>query len=381
MKRLYTETKKIIGPKKSLTFIKYLVGQPKRRALLSYLKDPLLQEMNKTYTTQFSNNGAGRTWGKVLNLLGYEVDVVDWDDKKFRPGRKYDLIIVHGGKNYMNLLPALKDNGKIIYYSTGSYWRYHNEHEELRFSEFTMRNKYKLSQDRHIDDNEEAINQRANAIISLGNKDTAATYASFKNVYSIEAAGYPTGMSITRNYDDTRRHFLFLSGPGNIHKGLDIIIEAFRELPELHLHVVTTLNEDFEDYYRDDLYDNSNIHTYGYIPQRSVLFYAVVRQCSYSVLLSCSEGSPGSVIESIQQGLIPIVTKESHIDVPNHGVILDGATIHKLKKALIKSSTKSGKEVAAATESVIAYGEKQFAIARFEQELSMIIADVQRDDS
>lgn len=359
-----------------ISFSKYLKGKPKGRALLSYLNAPIFEELRNIPTVQFSNNGAGRTWGKVLNELGYQVDVINWDNTSFSPSHKYDLIIVHGGKNYKNLLPALKPGGKIVYYSTGSYWQYHNEQETLRFKLFAERNGVELAQDRYIGDDEEAINRKADAIISLGNKDTLATYKDFPNVYSLEGAGYLGVAPIFRNFANTRKHFLFLSGPGNIHKGLDLVIEAFRQLPDLHLHIVTVLNEDFEKFYYKDLYESSNIHTYGFVPQRSALFYAVLRQCSYSVLLSCSEGSPGSVIESIQQGMIPIVTKQSHLDLPPGGILVKDLNPPNLKELFARVAATSPAVLARRSKELVQYGKKRYAINRFEKDLANIITDI-----
>lgn len=363
----------------ALRFTKYLSGRSKGRVLVSYLKDPAWEELRGKETAQFSNNGAGRTWPKVLNKQGYVVDVINWDDTDFIPLRQYDIIIIHGGKNFKQLVPALKPDGKLIYYSTGSYWRFHNEQEEARFSAFEKRNKYKLAHDRYIGDDEEMANQQAHAIISLGNDATAKTYKDFPSVYHLEGASYPGTPSIARNMTTARQHFLFLSGPGNIHKGLDIALEAFRKTPELHLHIMGVLNKDFEEFYHDDLYKSANIHTYGFVPQRSTLFYTAVRQCAYSLLLSCSEGSPGSVIESLQHGMVPIITPTSHIDIPTSGIEVTTIDPEVVAKVLRKAATMDPKTLAEHSQDMITHTKRNFSLNRFERELGEIIKTIVED--
>ena len=55
----------------------------------------------------------------------------------------------------------------------------------------------------------------------------------------------------------------------------------------------------------------------------------------FSILPSCSEGSPGTVVDSMQQGLIPVLTKEAGIDVAGFGYILDNYKIDTIKKQII----------------------------------------------
>ena len=266
----------------------------RKNALLSYLKNPPEEELQGASTTQFSNNGAARSWAHVLLGLGYDVDVINWDDVRFKPKKNYDLVVYHGGKNFSNIQKAIKAARFSVYYSTGTYWRYHNKAEVGRFTDFEKRNGVSLDYDRYIDDNEQEANIAADAIISLGNSKTKATYKAFPEVYSIEAASFLDDRfpHAKKNYSEAKKNFLFLSGPGNIHKGLDLILESFRKLPELHLHIMSSLDPDFKQFYHKDLYESKNVHTYGYITQRSTHFYEVVDKCAFSILASCSEGVP-----------------------------------------------------------------------------------------
>jgi glycosyltransferase involved in cell wall biosynthesis len=348
-----------------------------QKSLVSYLVDPVIDDLSGISTGLFSNNGAGRTIPKVLNELGYVVDIINWDDTRPIQG-EYDLVIFHGGKNFEQIKKLNKPNNKLVYYSTGSYWQYHNTQEQKRLDYFHLRHNKKYKLDREIQDAEEDANTSADAIIALGNQDTASTYAKFKHVYNLEGASMP--IANPRSIQGTETDnigFLFMAGPGNLHKGLDIILDAWAKLPKnLHLHIITYLDDDFVDYYRNQLYDSPNIHTHGYVMQRSEQYYDIIKDCQFSVLLSCSEGSPGSVIESMHQGLIPIISRESHVNIDNHGYVLKKNNMEELEDLILSLSSLKQREIVKSQQELRDWTQKEFTVQKYEQELIKIIKDI-----
>lgn len=367
---------RLAKPKRTIGFDKFLEKPAVKRALVSYLVDPVVQELKGLETSQFSNNGLGRTLPKVLNQLGYIVDVINWDDKSFKPSTRYDLVIQHGARNY-NQLRKYLETPLLIHYTTGSYWKYHNEQELKRFEYFKQRHGTALKPDRLITATEEELYRDAQAIICIGDKDTKATYtnAGINNVYNIESASMPEEI---RKRQPKKNHFLFISGTGNIHKGLDLLLDVFEATPDLHLHIMSTLDKDFERYYSKALYQLPNIHTYGHVAMRSKEYYDILDQCMFSLLPSCSEGSPGSVIESMHQGLIPIVTRESHIDISSCGFYfksdrVDG--IEAIIKQVVQLPRSQFKKLSIKSRARI---EKDYTVQAFEGQLSQILQQILR---
>lgn len=361
-----------------LDYSRHISVRTNKIALLCYLTQPIADELAGQKTVFFSNVGAVRSIAKVLNELGYVVDVINWDDTDFKPKKGYDLYFLHGGIVYSGIKNSISKDTKLIYYSTGSYWKYHNEQELFRFEDFKKRHKAELKPDRFIRASEEEVNKSSDLIISLGNKDAAKTYSKFNNVVNLEGASIPDNKKLKRDYLAAKKHFLFLAGPGNIHKGLDLLLDSFSGLPERHLHVVGTLDSDFEKYYYDLLYKSKNIHTYGYVPQRSKKYYSIVKQCSASILPSCSEGSPGSVIESMEQGLIPIVSKQSHIDIDNNvGVILHDCKIQTIKNQVNLISGQNVKYFESKANAVKNYVRKEFTVDKYESKLRTFITKLE----
>jgi glycosyltransferase involved in cell wall biosynthesis len=353
----------------------YKSNRKPKKALVSYLVNPVIDELSGIQTSLFSNNGAGRTIPKVLNELGYTVDVVNWDDTRPIAG-EYDLVVFHGGKNFDQIKNLRTKQNKLLYYSTGSYWKHHNYQEKKRYEDFNYRHNSDLAPDRKIDNSEEESNAFSDMIVSLGNKETAKTYNKFKNVKYLHAASVTESRKVltgTKKYSEAKKNFLFMSGPGGIHKGLDWAIDYFLKKPNLNLHIMMSLEEDFKKYYSKALYGSRNIHYYGYVEQRSKNYYQVVDKCASSILLSCSEGSPGSVIESMHQGLIPIVTKESHIDVKSCGIIIDSLNFKELDKAITSIVNLSDHKLLEISEKTIKLVEDEYRVDQFEEKLQSII--------
>lgn len=365
-------------------FSEYLQGPAKGTALLSYRTLPVEDLLAGKKAQQFSNDGAIQAIVQVLNELGYVVDVIDWDDGRPELHRQYDVLILHGGINYEYVKSFRKPHGSLIYYSSGSYWKYHNEQEAARFRAFEKRHGIKLAHDRHIGASEEPVNQAADLIISLGNTQTASTYSAFKQVAHLQAASIPETRDIPirgKDYATTRKHFLFMAGPGNIHKGLDRALDYFRLHSEYHLHIMTKFDDQFEDYYHAALHDLPNIHSYGYVPFRSAAFYEIIDRCAYSLLFSCSEGSPGSVIESMEQGLIPIITKSSHLDIGDAGYVIDDVEDATISGVLEKAADLSPQKVhklACASRDLIA---KKYRPEHFRRELRGILSGVLQEST
>src|SRR5579864_3313320 len=103
--RLFSSAKKISVPRivnqsgqlKIFGYNQYLKTIDIKQALLCYLPHTVLAELRAETTDRFSNAGIGRAWARVLNELGYLVDVVSWDDRSFIPEKNYDLVVFHGG--------------------------------------------------------------------------------------------------------------------------------------------------------------------------------------------------------------------------------------------------------------------------------------------
>jgi glycosyltransferase involved in cell wall biosynthesis len=318
---------------------------PSRRALVSYVVYPLLPLPEKRDRITFSNLGIAQYIPRALNELGYEVDIVSWDDMEWLPKQHYDLYIGHGGINFEHISRALPDETIQVYFSTGIYWREFNVREARRIYELALRKGYLLPPDRGISNSEEYANRTADGIICLGNQNAVQSYSQFPLVIGINNAVYPLdwqGLS-NKDFEYGRQHFLFFSGGGSLHKGLDLLLEAFVGT-NLHLHICQIIDPAFAKIFKDELTQYSNIHVYGHIPMRSTEFEKLALLCNWTILATVCEGQPGATLECMAYGLIPILTVGTNIDLGNFGVFLPETSVSDIQKTILAAAEMGANE-------------------------------------
>ena len=314
------------------------LGPMKKNALLSYVTAPFKQGASSTL---FTHAGVSKLMVRALHELGYAVDVIEWSNTVFTPQKEYQLFIGHAGRNFERITEKLTQSCPKIYFSTGTYWQEHNRAEKARFDALEQRRGLRLPYDRWINDSEERANEIADGIICLGNQVAKASYQKFPVVYCLNNATYPAGGGLLakKDHESGRRNFLFLSSEGNVHKGLDLLLETFSS-PEMQgvaeLTVCQKLRPDFHALYRRELENTPNIHFVGHLDLQSALFQEIALKCSFIIHPSCAEGQPGAVLDAMRYGLIPVLTRENHIDIENCGFLIPdsipriAAEVHRL---------------------------------------------------
>ena len=126
-----------------------------------------------------------------------------------------------------------------------------------------------------------------------------------------------------KDFAAARRSFLWFGSGGLLHKGLDRVLEVFASLPEFQLTVLGPIEREpeFERAFHRELYQTPNIHTHGWIDVASPEFLAVARRHLALVYPSCSEGQNGGAVTCMHAGLIPVLSRESGVDLdPDYGM-------------------------------------------------------------
>src|SRR5690606_13272968 len=95
----------------------------------------------------------------------------------------------------------------------------------------------------------------ADWIILHGYEFAKATYRDL-NIDTINAPVF-INHTVSRQMNDwqnAKKNYLWFGNGGLIHKGLDITIDAFKNLPELNLHICGNVEQEteFYEYYRED---------------------------------------------------------------------------------------------------------------------------------
>jgi hypothetical protein len=345
--RIYTWFRKRDDARVIHDYEEYLPGpgsagyhNPPKKALLSYLVVHLLPAKENRDTSTFSNAGIAQYIPRALNELGYSVDIINFNNQNFVPDKKYDLFIGHGGFNFETVSKKLDPSCIQIYFSTGTYWKEWNRVEKERIEAFRKRRGITLPPDRIINNDEEFANVNADGIICLGNDHAKQTYARFPVVINVNNAVYPDEYTPShKNFDQGRKNFLFFNGGGNVHKGLDLMLEAFTQT-DLHLYVRQDIEPAFFTAYKKELTEYPNIHLVPYQKKPSKEFFSLMDTCNFVISPTCAEGQPGSVIECMAHGLIPILSKEANIDTGDFGITLRENTVDEILSVVTEISQK-----------------------------------------
>ena len=116
-----------------------------------------------------------------------------------------------------------------------------------------------------------------------GNQRNLSTYGENRpeRVYFIKNSGYEF---LTPMHFSSKRpcSFLFIASHGQVHKGLDLVLESFASRPYLELFVCSMFGEeeDFCALYKRELYETPNIHPIGFVDIRGQLFRYIADRCS-----------------------------------------------------------------------------------------------------
>ncbi len=186
----------------------------------------------------------------------------------------------------------------------------------------------------------------------LGNRFTQATYAfAGKPVLHVPVSvpfTYPEAAG--KDFAAVRRRYLWFGSGGLVHKGLDLVLEAFAGLPDHELLVCGPIRRerDFERAYFRELYQTPNIRTLGWVDVAPDAFLALARTCLGLVYPSCSEGGGSSVYTCMHAGLLPLVNFEVSVDVaPEYGVLLPRVDPETIQAAVRGLSARSRQQLAA----------------------------------
>ena len=290
-----------------------------KRCLLYMKTSPLYRKSN-----QHTNMWETRQFIYILNSLGFLVDMVGTDENDYTPPDEYDLFIGYGsgnsGKHFYKYATALKKAKKVIY-AAGPEPSLSNRLVRERYDNFNERTGLAAPYMRTSDVDFEEFAAVANYIFCIGEKG-GFSYNSYAKhglpIFSImpsQNAPKPTQIG---NQKDLR-HFLCFAGNGLICKGADVLIEAFKGLPDFFLHICGPKEDVFYEAYSELFESSTNIQYYGFVDIEGKTYRDLCEKCSFTLLHSAAEGCCTAIVNNMHSGLIPVINYETGIDVGDFG--------------------------------------------------------------
>ncbi len=308
-------------------------GVPKGRVLFSHDKTPFVNPDHSVNT--HANYWTAVEMVKIFNEKGYIVDVIDNNNQNFVPKKHYKYFIVLE-QNMDHIAPLLNKDCVKVLHIVAAHWLFQNTAEYTRCLDLQRRRGETFIPQRATRPTFSI--EHADCATMIGNKFTANTYAfAGKKIYSTPLpCAYEYPFPEDKNFDASRNNFIWFGGAGAVHKGLDLVLEAFAQMPEYNLTVFgkSTTDGRFMEIYKKELTQTPNIKVLGYINFDDGSFDKIRKETNAIVYPSCSEGTAGSAVMSLHGGVLPIVSYESGLDTEGFGITLRENTIEDIKRAV-----------------------------------------------
>lgn len=324
-------------------------ARPVGRALLSYILDPYLLPEGSPEPHSHTHFWESREIGRILVAAGFELDVIHWTNRSFLPARPYDLF-VDVRLNLERLGPLLGPECLKLMHIETAHCNFYNPAQRRRLQELEARRGIRLAPYKLLEPN--AAIEHADAATILGNRATQATYAhAGKPLWPVPISQpFLYAFAADKDFAAARRRFLWFGSGGLLHKGLDRVLEVFAALPELELTVLGPIDREpeFARAFHRELYATPNIRTHGWIDVASAEFLALARRHSALVYPSCSEGQNGGAITCMHAGLIPVLSRESGVDLdPEYGIELISSSLEEIRGRVLELAARAPEELAA----------------------------------
>lgn len=281
-----------------------------KNCLLLYISAPFKE---RRLSNIHQNLWQAKELARTISDFGYNVDVIDYDAKKVKFNKKYDLVVDIHPRSTNVYNGFLIENSIKIAYITGSNPEFSNSAEQGRIEDLFRRRGVRVLERRRVPLLEKDVLESFDAMFFIGNEYNLNSFSGYnlRRVFFIKNTGYDflykEGFS-----KKSPANFLFLASSGQVHKGLDLLLEVFANKKHLNLFVLSLYEkeEDFCQVYKKELFNSPNIHPMGFVDIDSKDFQSIIQKCSYILMPSCSEGISGSVLTAMSAGLIPIVSRE-----------------------------------------------------------------------
>ena len=349
---------------------------PKGKVLLSYIIDGFFFDSETQIPKTHTNIWQTVKMAEIFLEFGYEVEVIHYTNTSFVPSGNYTFFL-DVRHNMQRLSPYINHECiKIMHLDTANIL-FHNAAESARLLQLQQRRGATLRPRRF-----ELPNlglEHADFGTTTGNDFVVSSFKhANKKIFKLPS---PCGIDFDfpeRDWEKARKQFLWFSSTGAVHKGLDLALEAFKEMPDQQLFVCTSLkwDHDFVQAYHHELHETPNIHTIGWVDIDGSQFKEIIRKCGSILHFSCSEGGAPSIKVCMHAGLIPVISYESGVDVDDFGFLLRECTIDNIIKTIRHIASLSESELQQKSLKTWQYANQNYTRKKFETEFRKIIQKI-----
>lgn len=357
-------------------------GTFRGNVLLSYRIERFLIEPGQPNPYYHYSCQLSVVMARIFVDLGFAVDIIANTNRTFLPEKDYAFFI-DTRMNFERIASLLNKDCVKILHATTAHPYFNNYAETKRLMAMQERRQVTLRSRRFMDPKYAMAIEFADCVVvhcAFGMKNFK--YAN-KPMYLVpNAVPYMYPWSESKDFEACRFRFLWLGSEGMVHKGLDLVLEAFAGMPEYHLTVCGPVakEKDFEQAYFLELYRTSNIHTHGWINVESTEFTELANRCLGLVYPSCSETNAGSVLTCLHAGLIPIISYESGVDMgKDAGIVLDECSVEAIQEAVRQLATASTQELKQRSRKAWEFARANHTMENFQNQYRKIVEKIMTD--
>ena len=319
---------------------------PKGHVLVSYIIESFIIDPDHPTFRSHTHYWETRQMVNTFLELGYAVDLISYRNTSFRPERNYDFF-VSARTNFDRLAALLNDTCVKVVHLDTAHWITSNHYAYRRLFNLVQRRNVALTGSIRLIEHNLAI-ENADLATILGNAFTieSYTYAS-KPIYRIPISSPVEYGWKKRDINAIRHNYLWFGSGGFVHKGLDLVLELFADLPDYQLFVCGPFEKEkaFLREFNRELFETGNIHPVGWVDVNEVKFRKILDQCLGIIYPSCAEGGGGSVISCMHAGVIPVASYEASVDIKDNGITLAECSHSEMYKAVTRLSDLPGREL------------------------------------
>jgi len=319
---------------------------PKGYVLVSYIIESFLIDPEHPTFRSHTHYWETRQMVNTFLELGYAVDLISYRNTSYRPERNYDFF-VSARTNFDRIAAWLNDTCVKVVHLDTAHWITNNHYAYCRLFNLVQRRNVALKGSIRLIEHNSAI-ENADLATILGNAFTIESYTyANKPIYRIPISSPIEYGWQKRDVNAIRHNYLWFGSSGFVHKGLDLVLELFADLPDYQLFVCGPFEKEkaFLREFHRELFETGNIHPVGWVDVNDVKFKKILDQCLGIIYPSCAEGGGGSVITCMHAGVIPVASYEASVDVKGNGLTLAECSLSEMYKAVTRLSDLPDREL------------------------------------
>lgn len=343
---------------------------------IAYIADVFFHLSDEEYLSSHQNKREALAQVEIFNKLGYNVFVQDYLSKNKIPKIKFSIVFGHE-PNFVRA--SIKNPTALkIHYVPGAYIDHRNG-QIIKMTDYVnqmyncnipYRRLLEFDNQKH---SSKIAYEIADKILLIGSKYTIATFPIHlqPKIVPIHQSTQATRIVNDIQYSHQNEYF-FMGSYGNILKGITLLIEYFSSHQENTINIVGPLEPDVENAIKKSLSNNIKLH--GYIDINSDKMTEIMQRCNFIIYPSGSEGMPGAVLNSMKNGLIPIVTQWAAFDeIKEFGYLLEDWSVDSIGEGVTWSKSMGRKEILQLKQKCAEYVKKTYNLNQYKKEFEDFI--------